>query len=188
MKHLSRCFLQSLIGPSQIFISFLFVMILQGCATVPEVPVTYDPATQARIRVFHGTAAYLYLGDVCDHSAHPVIHAGVGGFSYFVANKKIGMPATDDLPFSYNEYVIPAGKPITVNMYWQAQKANGAWDYCGPFYQMFTPEAGQDYDTLMKFSWGVCKGMEVRKLVSGENGKANTISAPLDGLPFRECR
>ncbi len=163
-------------------------MILQGCATVPEVPVTYDPATQARIRVFHGTAAYLYLGDVCDGKSHSFIHAAAGGFSYFERNKKIGMPATDDMPLSYHEYAIPANKPFTVMMRWQAQNASGTWESCGPIYTSFTPRAGQDYDTFMSFHRGACQGVKVRKLISDESGKVTTMAASINGPPFRQCR
>ncbi|RBA24167.1 hypothetical protein EV677_2243 [Herminiimonas fonticola] len=171
----------------KIAIALLFAMTLAGCATSSSVQTEFDPATQARIRVFHGTAAYLYLGDVCDGNTHPVIHAAAGGFSYFERNKKIGVPATDDMPFSYHEYAIPANEPLTVKMYWQAQNASGTWERCGPLYTTFTPNAGQNYDTFMQFHRGVCQGVKVRKLVMHADDKATTIAAPLNGLPFRHC-
>jgi hypothetical protein len=74
----------------------------------------------------------------------------------------IGMPLTDDMPFSYDEYTIPAGQRVTVKMYWQAQHTNGSWISCGPIHVMFTPEAGGDYDSLMRFEGSVCQGVEVR--------------------------
>lgn len=164
-----------------------FVAVLQGCATSSGVQEAFDPAIQARIRVFHGTAAYLYLGDVRDNHAHQVIHAANGGFSYLVPNKRIGMPATDDMPFSYNEYIVPANKSLTVKMYWQAQNASRTWEHCGPLYTTFTPQSGQDYDTFMKFDHGVCQGVKVRQLVSDGKGKTVPRPALLDRLPFRYC-
>ena len=161
---------------------------LSGCANTEPTPLTFGSEQQARIRVFHGTSAYLYLGDVCDGKSHPVIHAAAGGFSYLVRNKTIGMPATDDMPFSYHEYAIPAGEPVTVRMYWQAQNASGTWEHCGPIHMMFTPEAGHDYDTFMKFRGGVCQGVEVRKFMVGADGKISTTPAPLNRLPFQHCR
>src|SRR5690606_3476782 len=85
------------------FIVIGFAVTLQGCAVSSDVMSQFDPSTQARIRIFHGTSAYIYLGDVCDNDSHQVIHAANGGFSYLVPNKRIGMPVTDDMPFSYNE-------------------------------------------------------------------------------------
>ena len=162
--------------------------VLSGCASTEQAPMMIAAEQQARIRVFHGTSAYLYLGDVCDDSSHPVIHAAAGGFSYLERNKTLGMPATDDMPFSYNEYAIPAGEPVTVKMYWQLQKASGTWEHCGPIHMMFTPETGHDYDTFMKFRGGVCQGVEVRKFIVNGDGKITTTPAPLNRLPFRRCR
>ncbi len=161
--------------------------LLAACASPDPASLAYVPERQARIRVFHGTAAYLHLGDICDGDTHPVIHAAAGGFSYLVPNKTIGMPATDDMPRSFHEYVIPAGEPVTVTLYWQAQNASGTWEHCGPIHMMFTPEAGRDYDTFMKFRRGVCQGVEVRKFVPGLGGNITTSPAPLNRLPFRRC-
>lgn len=171
-----------------LLILLFLIGVLSGCANTEQTPPTFSPERQARIRVFHGTSAYLYLGDVCDGNSHPVIHAAAGGFSYLVRNKTIGMPATDDMPFSYHEYAIPAGEPVTVKMYWQAQNASGTWEHCGPIHMMFTPEAGRDYDTFMKFRGGVCQGVEVRKFMVGADGKISTTPAPLNRLPFQHCR
>lgn len=159
---------------------------LIGCATKSE-PAVNTPH-QARIRVFHGTGAYIYFGDVCDGKSHPVIHAAAGGFSYFVPNKRIGMPQTDDMPsFSYHEYAIPAEQPVTVKMYWQMQKANGIWDSCGPIYTTFTPEINQDYDVFMKFVSGMCQGVELRKFTVATDGKISTNPAPTNSLPYESC-
>lgn len=188
MKHIQPRYFSPLMYLGEIGVALLLVTILQGCTTSSSVQTTFDPTRQARIRVFHGTAAYLYLGNICDGNTHPVIHAAAGGFSYFERNKKIGMPATDDMPFSYHEYAIPANEPLTVKMYWQSQNANGIWEHCGPLYTTFTPDAGQDYDTFMPFYRGVCQGVKVRKFVPNESGRATTVAARLSGLPFRQCR
>lgn len=182
---LMRC--QFFCSPFPTFLALGFVAILQGCATSSGTQNEFDPATQARIRVFHGTAAYLYLGDVCDNDTHQVIHAANGGFSYLAPNKRIGMPATDDIPFSYNEYPVPANRPLTVKMYWQAQNASGTWESCGPLYTTFTPRPGQDYDTSMEFHRGVCLGVRIRQIVSVDEEKAVTRPVLLDRLPFRYC-
>lgn len=160
--------------------------ILSSCAIHHEPTITSEH--QARIRVFHGTGAYIYFGDVCDGKAHPVIHAAAGGFSYFVPNKTIGMSHTENMPsFSYHEYAIPAEQPVTVKMYWQAQKANGVWDSCGPIYTTFTPEVDQDYDVFMTFGGGMCQGVELRKFIVATDGKISTNPAPINRPPYESC-
>lgn len=169
-------------------VSLLLSGLLSACAHTEEMVPPFDPAEQARIRVFHGLSAYLYLGNICDGNIHPVIHAAAGGFSFLTPNRTIGMPPSGDTPRSYHEYVVPAGQPVTVKMFWQAQNAAGAWTSCGPIHMMFTPEAGQDYETFMSFRGGACQGVEVRQFTRGTDGLLTTVSAELNGLPFRYCR
>lgn len=171
-----------------LIILLLLTGVFSGCATTEPTAMTFGSEPHARIRVFHGASADLYLGNICDGNSHPVIHAAAGGFSYLVRNKTIGMPATGDMPYSYHEYAIPAGQPLTVKMYWQIQNANGTWERCGPSHVVFTPEAGRDYDTFMKFRGGVCQGLEVRKFMVGTDGKIVTMPAPLNSQQFRRCR
>lgn len=168
-------------------VSLLLVGLLSACASREQARVPFDPEREARIRVFHGPSVYIYMGDVCDGSAPPVIHAASGGFSYGVRNIRLGMPVADDTPWSFHEYVIPAGRSVTVRLHWQAQNAGGRWESCGPTHLRFIPEAGQDYETFMKFRGGTCVGGEVRKLVKGPGGTITTAFAPLNAPPFRYC-
>ena len=69
---------------------------LASCASTPSEPVSYDPATQARIRVFHAGRSYITLGHVCEPGKKESIHAAAGGYSFMVPNKVIGIPRTDD--------------------------------------------------------------------------------------------
>jgi hypothetical protein len=161
--------------------------VLSGCTAVSESESTWNPSSEARIRVFHGTSAYLHLGDVCDGTKRPVIHAAAGGFSYFAPNRKIGIPKTSDMPFSYSEYVIPANQPLTIEMYWQAQNASRIWEHCGPIYIRFSPRPGRDYDASMHFENGICRGITLRKLMSDGKGKTTPELAPESGLPFHRC-
>lgn len=172
-------------GP--LVVLLLLAGLLSACASSEQAPATFDPEREARIRVFHGPSVYIYLGDVCDGSGPPVIHAAAGGFSFAVRNRRIGMPVADDTPWSFNEYAIPAGRSVTVRLHWQAQNASGRWDSCGPTHLRFIPEAGQDYETFMTFRGGACVGAEVRKLVKGPDGTITTAFAPLNAPPFRYC-
>lgn len=87
-----------------------------------------------------------------------------------VSNKKVGMPVTEDIPWSYHEYVIPSGKPITMEMYFQID-GGGVKQSCGPVGAMFTPEAGKDYDTSMVFASGRCT-VQLRELKEISPGTA----------------
>lgn len=176
------------IPSAPLVVSSLLSSLLLGCANTGQTPPTFNPENQARIRVFHGPSAYLYLGNVCDGNVHPVIHAAAGGYSYLVRNRTIGMPVADDTPRSYHEYAVPAGEPLTVKMYWQAQNHSGGWTRCGPIHVMFIPEAGHDYEAFMKFRGGMCQGVEIRKLVVDTDGNIETAFAPLNSLPFYRCR
>ncbi|MFI8619282.1 hypothetical protein ACIGHN_27700 [Acidovorax sp. NPDC077693] len=133
---------------------------------------THSAGHSAKIRVFHGTAVYMHPGQVCYGARNQEkIHAAAGGYSMLVANKKVGMPATDDIPWSYHEYVIPAEKPLTLEMYW-AVDAGGARSSCGPIGATFTPEAGRYYDTSMLVTASSCS-VQLRELTEISPGKAS---------------
>jgi hypothetical protein len=168
-------------------VSLLLAGLLAACASSEQDPGSYDPEREARIRVFHGPSVYIYLGNICDGRSHPVIHAAVGGFSYAARNRRIGMPVAEDTPRSFHEYAIPAGKPVTVRLHWQAQNASGSWEHCGPTHLMFTPQAGQDYEAFMRFRGGACQGAESREMEKSPEGAVSTMPAPLNALPFRSC-
>lgn len=170
-----------------LLVSLLLAGLLSACAGSQPPPASYDPEREARIRVFHGPSAYIYLGNVCDGSPQ-VIHAAAGGFSFAVRNRRIGMPVAGDTPWSFNEYAVPAGEPLTVKMYWQAQGHSGVWTHCGPIHVMFIPEAGHDYEAFMKFRGGLCRGVEIRKLVVDADGNIETAFAPLSSPPFYRCQ
>lgn len=164
--------------------------LLCGCAHMDEQQnsSSYDATKQARIRVFHGPAIYIYSGDVCEPGPHSSIHAGAGGFSYFVPNKTIGMPRTAKMhSFSYNEYMLPAGEMSTIRMYWQQQQANGTWDTCGPLQVVFTPEPSADYETYLAFKQNVCTGIVLEKVKVDSEGKTLREPATLNALPFVRC-
>lgn len=175
---------------TKFFLIALLALSCEGCAHVEDhdAASAYDAATQARIRVFHGPAIYIYSGDVCEPGPHSAIHAGAGGFSYFVPNKTIGMPRTSGMhSFSYNEYVLPAGEMATIKMYWQQPLANGTWDTCGPWHLLFTPQAGADYETYLQFEGNACTGIALEKVKRDSEG--NTIREPaiLNAFPFVRC-
>jgi len=114
----------------------------------------------------------MYPGQTCYGAKNQeAINAAAGGFSMLVANKKVGMPITDDIPWSYHEYVIPADRPLTLKMYW-ATEGGGLRQSCGPIGATFTPEVGKYYDTSMLFVAGHCS-VQLRELTEVTLGKAS---------------
>ena len=152
-------------------LSFIAALVLLGgCSSSPLQVV--DTKHSAKIRVFHGTAVYMFPGQTCYGAKNQeTIHAAAGGFSMLVANKKVGMPTTDDIPWSYHEYVIPADKPLTLEMSW-ATEGGGLRQSCGPIGATFTPEVGKYYDTSMLFVEGRCS-VQLRELIEVSPGKAS---------------
>jgi hypothetical protein len=99
-------------------------------------------------------------------------------------NKKVGMPVTEDIKWSYHEYIIPAEKPLTLQMTYLAETAVG-WDRCGPIGATFVPEVGKYYDTEMIFSSRSCS-IQVRELVETSLGKA--LPKKIVTIPAFECK
>jgi hypothetical protein len=170
------------------FFGICLSAMLSSCATQQE----YIPANQdsARIRVSNGTAVHLYIDSRCTDDPAKQIHAAAGGFSYLVPNKRIGMPSTEDMPFSFHEYAIPANRVIIISMYWSADSRKGSTvrSRCGPVTKAFIPQAGHDYDTSMIFSDGTCH-VQLRELANvNAEGMATPVLLPPQGTPVDiEC-
>lgn len=176
----------------RIYIILSFALIY-GCSSQP-VQLTYDPLTQARIRVYKG----------------PLVHiSGVGTDSknYYSAsapelpNRTIGMPipqnADHDLLSSfagnfgyspYREYAIPANQEVTIisksigsnsstigNVYIQGSPLL----LCRQTEIRFIPQAGKDYDFTVvpiPFKGPECK-LRLREFVT-EGGELTAIPIP----------
>ena len=135
-----------------------------------------DPFTSARIRVYQQANITLYPGEFCYGSDNPqAIHAAKMGFSIFGTHKREGMPVTADIPGAYNEYVIQAGKPLTVMLQWEGEQ-KGVKVSCGPIGSTLYPQPGKDYDVTMVYS-GNCF-VQIRELYATSPGKAVARLAP----------
>lgn len=140
-----------------------------------------DPTISAKVRVYQEADITLYPGEYCYGSDSPAaIHASTSGFWIFGFNKSVGMPETDDIPGSYNEYVIPAGIAMSVMLQWEGEK-DGAKASCGPIGSTFYPQAGKNYDITMGSS-GSCF-VQIRELHETSPGKASAIATP-SGFSF----
>ena len=152
---------------------FVSYAMLAGVAQSAQ---TDDSHNSARIRVYQEANITLYPGEYCYGSdSKQAIKASETGFSIFGSNKRVGMPVTEDIAGSYNEYMIPAGMPLTVMLQWEAEK-NGVKASCGPIGSTFYPQAGKDYDVTIGNS-GSCI-VQVRELFESTSGKASARPAP----------
>ena len=135
-----------------------------------------DPENVAKVRVFQKTEITLYPGDYCYGSDNPAaIDTSNRGFSIFGTHTRVGMPMNDDIPGDYNEYVIQAGKPLTVMLKWEAEK-EGVKASCGPIGSTFYPQAGKNYDVTIGYS-GSCI-VQIRELYETSPGKADARLTP----------
>jgi hypothetical protein len=157
--------------------TFLIPVLLLSLA-LSGVALAADPANAAmtaKVRVYQEAKITLYPGEYCYGSKNPAaIDASSNGWGIFGLSKRENMPVTDDISGSYNEYVIPAGVPMTVALKWEAEK-NGIKASCGPIGSTFFPQAGKNYDVTMGFS-GNCF-VQIRELLETSPGKASAIQA-----------
>jgi hypothetical protein len=130
----------------------------------------------AKVRVFQIGDITLYPGEFCYGSNSPAaIQAAKSGFGIFSTHKRVGMPVTEDIVGSYNEYTIPAGTVMAVMMKWEVQRG-GAKTICGPTGAAFLPQAGKNYDVTIS-NTGQCFA-QIRELYETSPGKAFALQTP----------
>ncbi|MBN3787579.1 hypothetical protein [Burkholderia sp. Ac-20353] len=137
--------------------SALAILALAGCATQGGTNSTYDPTKDARIRAYWGPVVYFHFNRGCRPpeallAGYPdTIVATKPGLSALV-NKTVGMPVPDDAAKYFHEYVVPAGKPITITSRASYQDMQGGKTVRvsdPPVSGTFVPAAGHDYEV-----WG----------------------------------
>ena len=150
--------------------------LIAGIASNASSAEVINPANSARVRVYQQANITLYPGEFCYGSDNPqAIHAAKMGFSIFGTHKREGIPVTADIPGAYNEYVIQAGKPLTVMLQWEGEQ-KGVKVSCGPIGSTLYPQPGKDYDVTMGYS-GNCF-VQIRELYATSPGKAVARLAP----------
>lgn len=152
---------------NQTFLKWLFPALIavstMGCSTLP-LQTDYNPATDARIRVFSmPNHTWLYPGKTCATGEDADrIPAHTGGTKFVVPfvtpNRTVGIPKTANMSEErYNEFIVPAGTPLTIESAWYTTGQLGAEKHprwatsriCRSRMQTFIPVAGQDYDTTL---------------------------------------
>lgn len=156
----------------------MLLLILSGCMNTADTSRINGQSSTAKIRVYQQADVMLYPGEYCYGSKNPrAIRASETGFSIFGSSKRAGMPVTGDIPGAYNEFVIEAGKQLTV-MLKLAFESGGVKSICGPLGSTFFPQAGKNYDVTMLNSADKCM-IQVRELYESSPGKAVAQLTPV---------
>lgn len=154
----------------------MLLLSLSGLMGEAQSAESVEPANTARVRVYLDSEVSLYPGEFCYGSNNPLaIRTAATGFGIFNSHRREGMPVTEDIPGSYNEYVIPAGIPMSVMLKWAGEQG-GVQASCGPLGATFFPQAGKDYDVSVGYA-GNCF-VKIRALYETSPGKASASQTP----------
>ena len=151
-----------------------------GCASYSTGKLDAEQSVNAaKVRVFRPVAIFMYPGKSCYLSGSP---GEIKTLSLPFAKKlTVGMPSTEDMPDTYDEFLVPGNSPLTVRMW---IRNPGARFQCDPGAVAFTPESGKNYDTALILESGYCH-IRIRELVEGSPGKA--FPQPLRVMPATRC-
>ncbi|WP_334042075.1 hypothetical protein [Burkholderia ambifaria] len=153
--------------------------------------VTYDPANDARIRVYFGTDTHFYFNTSCEPKKHAFSSANRGMWvarprMLNLANTTIGMPVPDDAYRYYDEYVIKADEPLTITLDTGGTSQTGGVVFSTPREHAagtFVPQAGKDYEAFAVRRSGYFRLNVRRLIVDGERVRTEPVAAP----EAREC-
>ncbi|MDR6503514.1 hypothetical protein J2785_006707 [Burkholderia ambifaria] len=160
--------------------------LLAGCASQNTHSAAYDPATDARIRVYFGASTHFFFNTTCEPKKG-VLGFGGGGMAVakprtlHLANTTIGMPVPEDAYRYYDEYVIKANEPLTISVEYGGDSLpdfNG-FIFRSPFQHIartFVPQAGKDYEAFASNASNSLQ-LNVRRLsVVGEHVQTEPVS------------
>ena len=159
---------------------FVILGSMVGCASYSTGKLDAEQSVNAaKVRVFRPAAIFMYPGKSCYRYDSP---GEITTLSLpFTKKLTVGMPPTDDMPDTYDEFLVPGNGPLTVRMW---IRDPGARFQCDPGAVAFTPEAGKNYDAALILNSGFCH-IRVRELVESAPGKA--IAQPLRAMPATRC-
>ncbi|WP_080424627.1 hypothetical protein [Burkholderia ubonensis] len=163
-----------------------------GCASHNTQSVAYDPANDARIRVYFGTDTHFYFNTACEPKKHAFSFANRGMWvakprMLNLANTTIGMPVPADAYRYYDEYVIKANEPLTITLDTGGTSQNGGVVFSTPREHVagtFVPAAGRDYEAFAVRPSGRLR-LNVRRLIVEDN-RVQTESMDVKSAPSCE--
>jgi len=157
--------------------------LLAACAHQKTQPdVQFDPATDARVRVYFGVATKFFFNTTCypKHGGKAVTKPRV----FNLANTTIGMPVPADAERYYDEYVVKGGQPLTTSFSVGGRQEVGAVVLSTAYDSRawtFVPQAGADYEIVP-----VQEKLRIRFLVrrlSLKDGIVSTEPEPFTSAP-----
>ncbi|CAE6864735.1 hypothetical protein R75465_07878 [Paraburkholderia aspalathi] len=164
---------------------------MTGCVhQISPQSVTYDPVTDARIRVYFGVLTHFYFNTACEPQRGALGYGGGGGMAVakprmlHLANTTIGMPVPEDAYRYYDEYVVKADQPLTITL------DTGGWSQVNGFVitetrqhvaGSFVPRPGMDYEAFPGGDNGSLR-LTVRQLLL-EDERVQTEPVTLDSAP-----
>ena len=162
-----------------------------GCASHNAQGVAYDPANDARIRVYFGTDTHFYFNTSCEPKKHALSFANRGMWvakprMLNLANTTIGMPVPEDAYRYYDEYVIKANEPLTITLDTGGTSQTGGVVFSTPREHAagsFVPQAGKDYEAFAVHSSGYLRLNVRRLIVTGDH----VGTEPVTVRAAREC-
>jgi len=181
-----------------VFLSISACTFLQPPHHVTVANPTYDPTISARVRFLtgNGTKSTSFKpNSTCYRSAWEndadtiqVDDGYLAAWKYSSQSVTIGMPSSprpwmrvDGLQFKdmIKEYVVDAGKPVTVSMLASSSGGNVSYSCRAPS-ATFTPIAGHDYDVFEEYEGRHC-WMSVRDI------DAHGLDQPVTLTPAAKC-
>ncbi|WP_080436363.1 hypothetical protein [Burkholderia ubonensis] len=161
-------------------------VLFAGCASHNTQSIAYDPANDARIRVYFGVTTKLFFNSACETKARPLRFGYSGTWVskprlLNLANTTIGMPVPEDAYRYYDEYVIKAGQPLTVSIH----RLTGIYTNI-PEHDAgtFIPQVGKDYEVFASNSTGFFR-LNVRRVILEDN---RVRTEPVDARHAEPCR
>ncbi|MPV67672.1 hypothetical protein [Burkholderia sp. BE17] len=166
-------------------------VLFAGCASHKVQSVAYDPASDARIRVYFGTDTHFYFNTECEPKKHAFSFANRGMWvarprMLNLANTTIGMPVPEDAYRYYDEYVIKANEPLTITLDTGGTSQTGGVVFSTPREHAagtFVPQAGKDYEAFAVRRSGYFRLNVRRLIVDGERVRTEPVAVPA----AREC-
>ncbi|ORC51231.1 hypothetical protein B2G74_00170 [Burkholderia sp. A27] len=164
---------------------------LAGCASDNVKKVAYDPATDARIRVYFGVSTHFYFNIACEPKRGSLGYGGGGGMAVakprklHLGNNVIGMPVPDDAYRYYDEYVVKANQPLTITADVGGRRDDGilVWVTANQHAaRMFVPQPGRDYEMYPGNPQGRLE-LNVRQL-NVTDGQIRTQPVRVDSAPL----
>lgn len=145
---------------------------MAGCAS-PLPSVAPDPRTTACLRVYRPMLLKLYDGNRCeayDDEELPTYSLAAPGWG-LAPNLRAGMSVYSGMPGRiYDEFVIPAGRELTLECALNVQGPAGAWRSFGPARVVLNARPAGEYEVWLMWAGGMPSGVNLARILKRDDG------------------